>query len=146
MCCFHEFGIKCHIGCLQTLMDQSLSHQPSPGLSSAYLWPLSVWLTASLLIHTLRLPHSPAALAQKKKKNLHAYHTQWPQPVVEAGLQVKRLPHPVIALCMCANYVVWRHIRKHGPLTDYSLLLLGLPQAHSCPELESYMYKQFVIF
>lgn len=31
------------------------------------------------------------------------------------------------------------------PLTDYSLLLLGLPQAHSCPKLESYMYKQFVI-
>lgn len=59
---FLEFGIRCHWGCPRTLMDQSLSYQPSPGLSSAYLWPLSVWLTASLLVHTWRLLHSPAVL------------------------------------------------------------------------------------
>lgn len=59
---FLEFGIRCHRGCPRTLMDQSRPYQPSPGLSSAYLWPLSVCLTASLLIHTWRLLHSPAVL------------------------------------------------------------------------------------
>lgn len=122
-------------------MDQSLSHRPSPGLSSAYLWPLSVWLTASLLIHTRRLPHSPAALTKKK----HLPHIPYSMTTTISGgrFASETSPPPrlhslrVCNLCGMQTYT-WA-------LHDYSLPLLGLPQAHSCPELESYMYKQFVI-
>lgn len=39
-----------------------------PGLSSAYLWPLSVWLTASLLIHTPRLQASTQPCSSHSNK------------------------------------------------------------------------------
>lgn len=44
-----------------------------------------------------------------------------------------------------ATCVEGRRICKHAPLTYCSLLLLGVPQAHSCPELDSNIYEQFVI-
>lgn len=66
--------------CLQTLMDQSLSPQPSSDLSSPYLWPLSVCLTT----HS----HSDASARPRRSRQtpcLHPDHSQWPRPLTEAA-------------------------------------------------------------
>lgn len=152
-CCFSHFALLT-INVLFSWVWHQMSHRlsvdfdgsisPPPAIPRAFicLSLTTVCLTASLLIRTPRLPHSPAALTRKKNT---PPHIPYPMTTTISGGIWNISPHPVFAMFWCATYVVWRHIRKHAALTDYSPLLLGLPQARSCPELESYMYKQFVI-
>lgn len=62
----------------------------------------------SFTLRGFRLPHSPAALTQIK--SLHTYHTQWPQPLVEASVHTKKLDPPPSLHSFCLQHMWYEDI------------------------------------
>lgn len=131
-------------------MDQSLSQQPSPGLSSAYLWPLSVWLTASLLIHTLGLPHSPAALSHARKRKKKKKRPHIPDSVtttISEGGFISETFSPTLSshsFAVWATYVEGRRISTPCYPIAHCCCWAFLKPIHVLRP-DSNIYEQFVI-